>query len=432
LRLGKVFKLAQGSEVLENFEEMIWSSHCAKAVRLGRLIGLLVFCGHWLACVLVSLGQDSLIVYLERVHQEGEFTHFRIYVAALYWSMMTIATVGYGDISMITDRERMFAVVAMMIGGSVYGYLIGSLTSVVADSDLNNRAFKDRMDLVTSWLDFHDELPKPLRRRIWRHFRDHLSKKTAVEDSIVMNDLPSTLRHHLSTFLLHDDVRHNMLFADLPSSELPQLVMIVEHANVASEETICFAGERGSAMYIVTKGTAMITHTIVDEDGKEQPSKPAQLTAGDSFGEEFLLGLCWQYKYSVVSETKMAMLKIPAEHFLERFGARPDLMQHMKGNFEQCERGGVFKPTQTGCSSILEGGALGIAPSFPDAVFATLSEMLHKIDTLAGQDSEARTGVPQGDTGAMLAPQWTAPRMPDKGEFQYQAISMPSTEQGLV
>ena len=40
--------------------------------------------------------------------------------------------------------ERMFAVVAMMIGGSVYGYLIGSLTAVVADSDLNNRAFKEQ------------------------------------------------------------------------------------------------------------------------------------------------------------------------------------------------------------------------------------------------------------------------------------------------
>merc|ERR1719359_1628130 len=102
---------------------------------------------------------------------------------------------------MKTTGERLLSICAMIFGGSFYAYLVGSITALVSDNDLNTRAFKDRMNLVLSWLDFHDELPSALRRRIWRHFKEHLAKKTAVEDSIVMNDLPTNLKHTLSTFL---------------------------------------------------------------------------------------------------------------------------------------------------------------------------------------------------------------------------------------
>merc|ERR1719253_2130082 len=117
----------------------------------------------------------------------------------------------------------------MIMGGSFYAYLIGTITALVADNDLNTRAFKDRMNLVMAWLDFHEELPGALRRRIWRHFKEHLRKKTAVEDSIVMNDLPSNLKNTLAGFLLQDDVRYNPLFDSLPSSELPQLVLLIHN-----------------------------------------------------------------------------------------------------------------------------------------------------------------------------------------------------------
>merc|ERR1719155_109534 len=101
-----------------------------------------------------------------------------------------MTTVGYGDIAMKTAIERLYAIVAMIIGGAFYGYIIGSMTSIVSDQDVNTRELKERMNVVLSWLSSHPEIPKVLRRRIWRHFKEFLTTKAGVDDYLILNDLP--------------------------------------------------------------------------------------------------------------------------------------------------------------------------------------------------------------------------------------------------
>merc|ERR1719502_39380 len=113
----------------------------------------LLVSAHWLACLLIARGGHSFNAYLgDTAYQAASDS--KIYLVALYWSMMTMTTVGYGDVAMKTDEERLFAVAAMICGGAFYGYVIGSITALVAQSDMNRRAFKERMDLVMAWLDF--------------------------------------------------------------------------------------------------------------------------------------------------------------------------------------------------------------------------------------------------------------------------------------
>ena len=56
---------------------------------------------------------------------------------------------------------------AMFVGASFYGYMIGSITSLVAESDAHTKAYYDRMNIVTAWCDHH-AFPRPLRRRVRR------------------------------------------------------------------------------------------------------------------------------------------------------------------------------------------------------------------------------------------------------------------------
>ena len=62
----------------------------------------------------------------------------------MFWSMTTLTTVGCGDILPTSDAERAYAMLAMIVGGAFYGYIVGSFTSMVSELDLNVRACHDK------------------------------------------------------------------------------------------------------------------------------------------------------------------------------------------------------------------------------------------------------------------------------------------------
>lgn len=68
------------------------------------------------------------------------------YVASLYWSFSTITTVGYGDLTPTNTYERLFAIIAMVVGVTVFAYFMGSMTSVVSAMNESQQQYDKRME----------------------------------------------------------------------------------------------------------------------------------------------------------------------------------------------------------------------------------------------------------------------------------------------
>ena len=64
-----------------------------------------------------------------------------LYLISLYW-VMTLTTVGYGEILPHNNSERLLATIFMIVGVGFCTYTIGTISSILADHDSRKKKLK--------------------------------------------------------------------------------------------------------------------------------------------------------------------------------------------------------------------------------------------------------------------------------------------------
>ena len=133
-RLVKLSKLAKEKAKLRNTMQ----SKMHMSVAFERLLLFFAVClvfVHTLACAWVWLAYESEMEYdgshWIRVFGFEYFSNYDLYITAVYFTVTTITTVGYGDIYATETAERMLGILTMLIGVIAFSFSTGSLSSIV-------------------------------------------------------------------------------------------------------------------------------------------------------------------------------------------------------------------------------------------------------------------------------------------------------------
>ena len=88
------------------------------------------------------------------------------YVAALYWSIVTMSSVGYGDVLPLTTAERTVAIFVMVLGAFLYAYIIGAFSTIMAHNDYDKSRYDTKIRQVVTWLKFIDADQETIDRTV--------------------------------------------------------------------------------------------------------------------------------------------------------------------------------------------------------------------------------------------------------------------------
>jgi hypothetical protein len=199
LRLAKMLRLARIKKIIERQDEAV--GPMLQSFRLVGVVTLLIFVGHLFACLWYFVGEEpqrlitgEIVEYgwvqiLEQRWEDstGSNTTDCIqwqldttgmcvnlamrYTVAMYWSMTTLSTVGFGDINANTENEMRFAVVVELCGGISFAILVGSLSQLLTTRNASDMLYQAKMDEVREYLR-HKEVPRDQRRHLLAYF-DH-------------------------------------------------------------------------------------------------------------------------------------------------------------------------------------------------------------------------------------------------------------------
>lgn len=137
LRLFKIINHPKFSHQSNQLKEALIASR-------GKIIVFIYF-------VLISTVIIGSIMYLV----EGKESGFTSIPTSIYWTIVTLTTVGYGDISPITPLGQLIASAAMILGYGIIAVPTGIVTAEIAKSSLKNSIPNRKIPCIRCGADDH-------------------------------------------------------------------------------------------------------------------------------------------------------------------------------------------------------------------------------------------------------------------------------------
>lgn len=91
-----------------------------------------------------------------------QYSIFEIYITSMYFSLTTMAGVGYGDITPISNFEKVYCMGCMIITTGLSAYLIGSLNTIFNRSSILTKDMKMKSFHINQFL-LNREIPVDLK-----------------------------------------------------------------------------------------------------------------------------------------------------------------------------------------------------------------------------------------------------------------------------
>lgn len=266
LRLAKLLRIFRASRIWNRWSQQLPFSFASMSLWLFGVSVLIM--SHWAACLLRIVPQiedgetDWMKGYFEGslglvdVPSTGS-----VYLAAYYWSVMTLTTIGYGDVTAQTDAERLLLTVLMIIGGGMYAYIVGAVCGIVASMDMLKIEFRQAVDELNMFMK-EKKIPKELRVKLRQFFHYTEGQRRLRHYHTLLEDMSPALRGDVSRIINKDWV-HKVPFIEVAPIEereafITAIAIELQLRAYPPLERIMSPGVTVNEMYIINRGTVSI------------------------------------------------------------------------------------------------------------------------------------------------------------------------------
>ncbi|MBF0213414.1 MAG: cyclic nucleotide-binding domain-containing protein [Magnetococcales bacterium] len=275
--------------VLGYWDAAVWAS-AIRMVRIVRLPQLLrvqgtalpatvmeqLFVMNFWILTITSWCASIWMMLIEKPANEDLYTFI---VKGYYWTVTTMASVGYGDITPITNTGRIYAMFVMLLGVAIYAYIIGHISTLIVNVNILHKQNKEKIEQLAAFMRQYD-LPSSLQSDIFSFYRHYLMEHSAG-GAAILRDLPKKLSERIHQHVNIHLLRRGPLFKKASPELLEALGAKLTTEMFLPGEEIIRIGEVGHEMYILVHGVVAVTN--------QEGELIAKLRTKDVFGEIALL-----------------------------------------------------------------------------------------------------------------------------------------------
>ncbi|CAD8171846.1 unnamed protein product [Paramecium octaurelia] len=227
IRLMRALKL---KKIINQIEDTLFQDKTIiSIISFFKICLIILSLSHWLACIwnairfIEETDNNWYTQYVINFNQEKDNDPdywFNQYVAGIYFSITTMITIGYGDISPKNTIERSFGIFVMILASGVFGYVMNSIVLLFQNM---NESLEDLLNKNTAAIKYmkQKEVNKKLQSRIKNYLEwlieDEQLQKSYAHDTLEKLSLP--LKNQL-TQIVHGKMMNQIKFLSKNFSSL--------------------------------------------------------------------------------------------------------------------------------------------------------------------------------------------------------------------
>ena len=285
LRLAKLLRLARIKRLFARLEEQY--RLLAKGSRITKIMFIILLSAHFVACAwhyvgsmeIQEIGTDRstgtpvqmkpwvvrLYGGIGKVGGEDEVdfetglqvSAFTRYLDALYYSVTTLTTVGYGDRVPSTDSEKVVSILCELAGCVAFGVIAGSLSAIAMTESMTRLEIKQKINQLEELMQ-EKNVPMTLRHELSAQLSNWFEKKSVFDEEVLLSYLPPRQRKDLLITIYKPFLINCPLMQGLEWAVMSRLCLMMRPYLAVADDIICNEGEVGEEMYLIVRGTVRL------------------------------------------------------------------------------------------------------------------------------------------------------------------------------
>ncbi len=305
IRVIKIFRLIQTIGKLKRVSYIN-----PNIMRMILLIFWIIIIAHFVACGWIILEGVS--------DEEGQPMQ---YLNAFYWTITTLTTIGYGDITPSAKYQIIYTIFVEIIGAGLYGFIIGNIANLIANIDIARAQHRSKLEKINTFMQYRN-IPHSLQKRVDDYYNYLWESRRGYDESSVLQDLPSSLKTSVSIFLNKEMIEKVPLFKGADDSLIREIILLLEPVVYTPGDYVVREGDIGYDMFFISKGS-------VDVMSGDESIVYATLSAGQFFGEIALL-LSMPRTATIKAKEYCDLYRLEKEIFDRVIERYPDFTETMK------------------------------------------------------------------------------------------------------
>ena len=182
-----------------------------------EIIFIFISCLNITTCLYVFLGKNYYPSWIIKLNIQDE-SYINIYLTSLYFVVVTITTVGYGDITGNAIPEIVFQVILLILGTIAYSFIISYFSNYIVKLNQKSINFENKLNILKEIKYNHPNMEDSLYNEVLRNIlnEDLFEKK---DKQLLFQCLPYSLKNNLIMEMYKPTIKHFYFFKGVNNSD---------------------------------------------------------------------------------------------------------------------------------------------------------------------------------------------------------------------